>query len=821
MSGPLDGVRVVDLSTPRAELCGRTLAELGADVVKVEAPGGADARRLAPFAEGIGSLYWETVGLGKRSVVVDLDTEGGVAAVRALAERADVLVESHDPGHLAARGLGHADLAGANPGLVYVSVTPYGQTGPKARWPATDLIIEAAGGRLVLQGDRDRPPVPVGYPQASFHAGVQAAADAVIALHGRLRTGRGQHLDVSMQAVMVHTIFSQASGARLNDADDTVGTRDDPDPQRAARMSLLPDIWECADGYVAAPLMAGALPLLAHIVAGEADVGEDLRTYEWPRLVADVLRERVDDAFVRRATDVAARFFRQRTKAELYRLAHEGDFRLAPLQTTRDLLDDAQLRARGYWREVAGVLRCGPAVQMSATPWTVELAVARRPGTETAADVARAWAEPQRPAPPPAPGPAPAGFVPGAPAPPEDEALVGVKVADFSWVAVGPTIGRGLADHGATVVRVESERRLDVARTLAPWKGDHKGINDSNWYAHYNAGKLGLALDLSTAEGREVARRLIDWADVVIESFSPGTMAKLGLDYATVSQTNPGLIMLSTSLLGQTGPLASFAGFGQQAVGLCGISTITGWPDRHPVPPMGAYTDVVAPKYGLAAIVAALHHRALSGGQGQLLDMSQVEASIRFIEPLILDESVNGVTAIRAGVCSPTAGPHNVYDLGGNRRYLAIAVETDQQWSALKAVAGPALDAFADDLDLHERQAQAAAIDAALAAWVAGADGADLEARLAEAGVPAARAAKPAQVAHDPQLEHRGFFVDLDHTAMGRCAYEAPATVFSAKPTALHRAAPCLGEHTDVVLSHLLGYGDDDIARFREAGALA
>ena len=806
--GPLTGLRVLDLSTDRAALCGRTLAELGADVVVVEPPDGADGRRRPPFGPD-GSLHWETVALGKRSVIADLDTDMGRADVRSLAIVADVLVESSSPGAMAAIGLGHDELVVDNPQLISVSVTPYGQTGPKAAWAATDLTVEAAGGRLALQRDADRPPVPVGYPQASFHAGVQAAADVLVALHERGRSGLGQHLDVSMQAVMVHTTMGQVSGARNNDVGESVGTMDDPDAARAAKLVLLPGIWACADGFVAAPLTAGALPLVAHIMREEPDVDDDLRAYDWSRLVADVLRGRVEDELVERGLAVVRRFFAARTKADLYRLAFTGDFRLGPLQSTRDLIGDDHLRERGYFVQVDGVTRPGPAAQSAATPMRVDLPVPRAVGGAAVDHVVRQWRER---------GDSPR--VGAATGPRTGEAFEGLRVADLSWVAVGPTISRAFADHGATVVRVESRRRLDVARTLAPWKGDAKGVDDSIWYAHHNAGKLGLTLDLSTPDGVAAARRLIDWADVVIESFSPGTMGRLGLDYETVAATNPGLVMLSTSLLGQSGPMASFAGFGQQAVGLCGISTITGWPDRPPIPPMGAYTDVIAPKFGIAVVAAALLARERAGGRGQHIDLSQVEASIRFIEPLVLDETVNGRTAERPGLASPTACPHGAYALaGGGNRFVAVAVETEEQWRRLRSITAPALDRFAADLDLAGRMAQREAIDRALSAWIAAQDG-DVAARLASDGVPAARAAKPAHVAHDPQLEHRGFFVPLEHRAMGRCDYEGLPTIFSAKRRPMHRAAPCLGEHTDHVLTELLGYDAADLDRLRAAGVL-
>src|SRR5688572_26692392 len=199
--GLLTGIRVLDLADSRAELAGRLLADIGADVLKIEPPEGVDSRRRAPFDERPGSngrsLYWSAVGIGKRSAVLDINTQAGRDTIRQLARRADILVESFVPGVMDAWGLGYEALSGLNSKLICVSVSPYGQKGPKAMWPASDLTIESAAGRVGLQGDRDRPPIPVGYPQASFHAGAQAAAGAVIALNERELSVRGQPADGS------------------------------------------------------------------------------------------------------------------------------------------------------------------------------------------------------------------------------------------------------------------------------------------------------------------------------------------------------------------------------------------------------------------------------------------------------------------------------------------------------------------------------------------------------------------------------------------------------------------------------------------------
>jgi len=498
--GPLDGVRVLDLAGVEAELTGRTLAELGADVLKVEPPEGAVARRRPPFDErSRESLYWAAVGAGKASLVLDLASDEGRARLAELVVAADVMVESFRPGTTEAWDLGPQRLAALNPALVHVSVTAYGSTGPKAGWPATELTAEAASGRMVSQVDGDRPPIPIGHPQAYYHAGVQAAADAVVALVERQRSGAGQHLDVSVQAVMVHTLFGSVSGALLDpevDADAEAAGLE----RRARRLELLPDMWECADGFVAAPLGAGALPLAEHIMgelAAEGPLDPAVAAIDWPRLAADVLRGRCDDDVVRAALELLAGWFRRHTKAELYRLAHEGDFRMGPLLTTADLVADPHLAARGFWSDIGGRTHPGPAVR----PLLFDRPPAPAPALGEDRGRPLAWAEATegRPASAPPAGPRTGsdGRRPGA--------LSGLKVADFSWVAVGPTIGRALADHGATVVRVESSKRTDVARVLPPFKGDAKGIDDSHWYAHFNAGKLGLSLNLGTAEGRQVA----------------------------------------------------------------------------------------------------------------------------------------------------------------------------------------------------------------------------------------------------------------------------------------------------------------------------
>jgi crotonobetainyl-CoA:carnitine CoA-transferase CaiB-like acyl-CoA transferase len=821
-SSPLAGVRVVDLATSRAEMAGRLLADQGAQVLKIEPPGGAEARHRLPLDESRGrgageSLYWSSVALGKRSAVLDLDEAQDRGRLRALLLEADVLIESFDPGTLSRLGLGYEATARENPRLIFASITPYGQQGPKSAWPATELTLEAAGGRVALQGDPDRPPLPLGLPHAAFHAGAQAAADIVIALNERELSGRGQHLDTSMQECMVWTLMGPYGWA-VAEGRDPPGTGDDrrepENPTAIAR--LFPRLCECADGWVAVSMSplgqsrgGGLLPCIMRELRAEGRLDKELQSVDWDSwdeaFFAGELGDELVEMAVKRVEDV----LRSRSKAELVRFTIENKLRLGAVRTTRDLLEDEHFESRGFFCDVDGRRHPG-------SPIRVSFAKARSPRPAPALGEGQAlvdeWTRGSR-----------KESVHAADSERPDErlgeAFAGLKVADFSWVVAGPTMGKALADHGATVVRVESSRRPDLARRLPPFKDGVEGLNRGQWAAMYNTSKLSLAVDLSMPEGQELARRLVRWADVVIESFSPGTMERLGLGWDDLSQGRSDLIMMSTSLFGSGGPLSPFVGFGQQAAAMVGLHAITGWPDRPPCGPFGPYTDVIAPKFGVCALAAAILDRR-STGKGRHLEMAQAETGIRFIEPLVLDESVNGRTAVARGMRSDLACPHGVYAASGTERYVALAVETAAHWRALRSVAP--LEGFeATALDeLGARLAVRKDLESEVSAWCAGQEPEILEARLVAAGVPASIVQRPTDLMLDPQLEHRGFRQILDHAELGPMPYDGLATHFSAKKTMLHRPTPCLGQHTREVLADLLQLTPAEILRLDEAGVL-
>ena len=813
---PLSGIRVLDLTTARGEIAGKILADLGAEVLKIEPPEGCDSRRMPPFEDGRegdpdGSLYWAAYGRGKRSITLDIASAEGREQLRTLAEGADILLESFEPGHLAGLGLGYEDLRALNPALIYASITPFGQRGPDAHSPATDLTVEAAGGLLSLTGDGDRPPVPVGYPQAGLHGGAQAAADAIVALVERDRSGLGQHLDVSMQACTVWTTMD-ASGYPPNEGHDKPGFGDDraePTPLHVSGLDL-PRVIAAADGHVIVT-MGVNLPqriALNETIAWMREEGielpEHLQSIDWEHWHEDFLDPAVPARsvpLINEAIRLAVDFIGTKRKRELLDRAAASGALIAPITTAVDLLADRQLEDRGYWTQVGGRPHAGPFARLSRTPLR---------SADPAPGLGEANALIGQPAPP---------VLQGAPARRRVRAFEGLKVADFSWVGVGPLIAKGLGDHGATVVHVESAKRVDILRSAPPYKDGVRDINRTQFFCNFNSSKLGMALDLSTEGGRTLALKLAAWADVVVESFTPGTMERHGLGWETLSEGRRDLIMLRTCLRGQTGPEASFTGFGSQGAALAGLHGVTGWPDRPPAGPYGAYTDFINPRFGLAVLGAALYERARSG-QGQLIDLSQVESGIHFVAPLVLDYAVNGRVARPAGHDSRTACPHGVYAVAGVERYIAIACETAEQWRALRELAG--LEGFeSGEFETFEgRRAARERIDEALRAWCAGEDGHALAARLKAAGVPASAVLRPSDLYEDAQLAHRGFFVTLEHPVMGPTPYDGLATIFSETPGVLSKAAPLLGEDTHYVLTELLGVSADELAEFAAAGAL-
>jgi len=809
----LSPYRVLDLTDHRGQLGGHILAMLGAEVILVEPPGGSPARQVGPFAgEEPGlerSLQFWAHNRGKRSVVIDIDTPEGREQLLELVAGADVLIENEPPGAMVARGLDHPALAAVNDALVHVSITPFGATGPKADWASTDLTLQAASGCLSLTGDKDRAPLRLApAPQAWYHAAAEGAQAALIALYEREnRSGRGQHADVSVQQAANQIAASQMLTSALG------ATR----TERIAGGVLYGGIdiklmWPCADGHVSVTFLFGAAigPFTRRLMEWVCEEGfcdAATRDKDWVNYAVMLLdgREPVSE-YERVRDEVLVRFFASKTKAELLAGAVERRALIAPIATMADVAASPQLAERGYWEDVdmgpMGSVRFpGPMARLTATPLEP---LARPPHLgEHTEEVLGARREPPRP------------VVQVRENGPEGQALAGLKVLDLMWVMAGPAASRVLADHGADVIRVESIHRIDTARTLAPFVDNDGHPEQSGLFNNLNGNKRGMALDLSHPLSHSVMTDLVQWADVVLDAFSPRGMRSLGLSHEILLRRKPNLVVGSTCLNGQTGPLSSLAGFGTMAAAMSGFFHICGWTDRPPCGPFGAYTDYVSPRYFLCTVLAAVDYQRRTG-RGQYIDFSQSEASIHNLSPILLDYVVNGRIAERMGNDDPVMSPHGVYPGQGDGRpdadpWVAIACETDEQWRALCKVVGGPLEALSG-LERPERRARRREIDGHISAWTQVRTPDESMAELQAAGVPAHTVGNSAEVLADPQLEHRAHHVELPHPRLGSTLIEGSRFRLSRTPAVMRRAGPTLGQDTFEILAGTLGYDADWIA---------
>ncbi|MDO8671871.1 MAG: CoA transferase, partial [Dehalococcoidia bacterium] len=396
----------------------------------------------------------------------------------------------------------------------------------------------------------------------------------------------------------------------------------------------------------------------------------------------------------------------------------------------------------------------------------------------------------------------------------------GLKVLDFSWVGAGPATTKLLVDHGATVIRVESIHRPETLRLASPFRDGIPGINRSGYYATYNNDKRSLALNLQHPKAIEIARRLVGWADVVAESFSPGSMGRLGLDYGSLVKIKPDIIMYSTSQQGQTGPHAMIAGYGLQLVSLAGLTWLGGWPDRAPTGPYGPYTDSTAPAVGATAIAAALDYKRRTG-KGMYIDLSQYEAAANFLAPVLLDYTVNGRIQHAQGNRCPEAAPHGVFPCKGHERWCTIAVFTDSEWLALRKEMGdPAWSGSPAFASLQMRKQNEDEIERQIALWTTDQVAEDVMLRLQRVGVPAGVVQTAEDLHNDPQLAHRNFLRVLDHPEIGKHSYEAPPFKLSKTPSELKKAGPCLGEDTEYVCTQILGLSDEEFVELIAEGVL-
>ncbi|WP_328278515.1 CaiB/BaiF CoA-transferase family protein [Sphingobium sp.] len=632
---------------------------------------------------------------------------------------------------------------------VHVSVTTFGSGGPRSGWKGGEFVASAMGGALRVTGEPDRPPVKEAGDACTFHADMVAASGAMAAHYARGTHGRGQHVDVSIQQVAFSRNFNGILCWQF-------------DRRKLARVggalaygkATVRAIWSLADGWCFHSLMTGRLGAPANQALSdwmdEVGMPNPLQGTDWLKYNRSTL-----PAETRAVWEAAiAAFFASRTKAEIAIEGLRRGINACVANEPADVLADPHLAARGFFETPSGLperfasIRAGQAVAAPAVH------TGDRPGP-----------------------------------------LSGVKVLDFAWALVGSITTKTLGDLGAEIVKIESRTRPDLARLDVQVAASKAGEwDDKPWFAHLNSSKRSLSLNMKKPEARELIDPLIEWADVVVENFSPGTMKKLGLDYDALAARDPGIVMVSGSVFGQNGPMAQEWGVDGTGGALSGRTFLTGYPDGDPVIPGAVpYGDVIVPFVMAGTVAAALQHRRETG-RGCHIDASMYEICVQQMrDPLAAAR--RGERPRRMGNADPGIFFQDVFPAAGADRWVAISLFGQEDRARLEAVTGPDI-----------------------AAWTAAREDHAIATELQAAGIACGVVQDSEDmIERDPQLAGRGALVTLDHPLLGPFGHIATPIVFSRDAFQPYRA-PRMGEHVREVARDLCGLSDARIAELDAAG---
>ncbi len=643
---------------------------------------------------------------------------------------ADFLVEDLGLPAMEAMDFPRSRLQELNPSLIHVSVTTFGSIGPRSHWRGGELAASATSGILRLTGTPDSPPVKEALDACTYHADMAAGAGAMAAFLARARHGSGQHVDVSIQEVA----FSRNTNSIL------VWQFDKRKLSRVGAAlnygkATVRCIWKLVDGWCFHSLMTGRFGAPANRALSEwiTEVGMsnpmtdvDWLTYDRSTLPADTR------AIWEKAI---SGFFESRTKEDIRVEGRRRGINACIVATPEDVLKEPHLADRGFWTEVDGKREPGRFVSVVDGPAGKPPMLAS--GTRS--------------------GP-----------------LTGVKVLDFSWALVGSITTKTMGDLGADVIKVESASRPCLSRIDVQVSASSRAsMDDKPWFAHLNTSKRSLALDLKAPESREVLDELIRWADVVVENFSPGTMDKLGLGYDQLKVINPGIVMVSGSVYGQTGEMSQEWGVDGTGGALSGRTYLTGWADGGPLVPGAApYGDVIVP-YVMAAAAAAAIERRSRTGQGAHVDASMYEICVQQMRRAFFDVQ-DGKSVERMGNASPDMVYQDVLPCLGDDKWVAVSCETDSDLDRLKAIAGTG----------------------DLAVWTKEQDAETLEVILQEAGIAAVAVRDIEDIfEREPQLQARGSLVEVDHSLLGPFGHVRTPMLFSHDSFA-PAPAPAIGAHS-------------------------
>ena len=793
----LGELRVVDLTRDIAGAYATKLfADAGADVVKVEPPGGDPLRSWSATggirqASGEDGALFRFLHLGKRSVVASASLPVADPEIRALIAGADLVVESLDPGVLDG-----PSLVADEPGLVVMSISPFGRSGPNAGRAASEFTIQAGCGSIGTRGLPGEEPFQAGGRTIEWLAGTFAGVAALAAVQGARRSGHGDYVDFSISEVtniaatnyadlMCSLLGVEASGA-LPQSVETPSI----EPTRDGWVGFCTNSRQQFSDFL---LMIGRQDLQQD--KGLAQVGGRVaRLEEWNRIVHDWTR-RHDTAEVVEA-------------ASLLRIP------VAPVNDGETVRSHEQLQARGVFRESPD-RGTGPAFLYPRPPYRIDFDDPPPAGPAPRVGEHTGQIEPRTRRGVSAVGGPSSGGLP----------LAGLRIVDMTAWWAGPSATHMLASLGADVIHVESAGRPDGMRMVGGMLAGRyeQWWECSSFFLAANTNKRGLAIDLRDPRGREAMLRLVARSDAVVENFTPRVIESFGLDWRTIHDVNPQTILLRMPAFGLSGPWRDNTGFAQTMEQLTGLAWLTGHVDDQPRIQRGP-CDPLAGMHAAFALLVALEERK-ARGEGVHVECTMVEGALNAASEQLLEFSAYGNRMEREGNRSPAAAPQGLYACAGSEpgleKWLALSVESDAQWHALLGLLeGPQWAAGATLANHAGRRESHDAIDAELRAWFAAHEREALVEELLARGIPASIVADPRRVREDRQLVHRRFFEDIDHPVVGRHAIPTLPFRLAGVDRWLRCAAPTLGQHNREILSELCGLSGSEIDALEADGVI-
>ena len=790
----LDGYRALDLTDRKGQLCGRFLADLGVEVVKIEPPGGDPVRRVPPFA-GDTSLAFAHLNANKRTLELDLQLPDHRDRLKALAAETDILIESHAPGWLAGLGLDYRSLSENNPGLILASVTGFGQTGPHSGFAYSDLVVFAMCGLMSIAGDPDRPPCAPPETQAYYFGSLVTALGIVAALHRRERTGTGDWIEVSMQEALA----TQEHMIRLYANEQEIHTRAGSQHQHVAPARIFP----CRDGYAYMYVSRQHWKKFLEIWPDHPE------EFEAPEYLNNLFRRSHADVI----NPAVSEFTRRHTVEELTRHLQSNHIPCLPVNRPLGYLRDPHVEGRHFVQDVT--YPDGTSLTQPALPCILSGTRPRvRAPQAVSGDAGEVWSSARNSG-----GSGNDESAAGARADGEGLPLAGMRVLSFDHVLAGPFGMMMLADLGAEVVKVESSKGgLDPFRFF----GTGDDPNASPRFLEFNRNKRSITVNLKHPEGPGLIQELAQHCDLVLDNFAVRVMPKLGLDYESLVEHKPDVVTIRMPGLGTTGPKKDSLTLGTIITAFTGFTSL--WNESAEVdPPVGSGTvlpDYVSGVMGAILSVAATLYRRRTG-KGLSMDLAQAEAAAFLIGASMIQAASTETEPVPVGNRSPYHAPYGIYPCAGDDRWCVIATEDDAQWRALAAAIGrPELIDDERFKGMADRVRNREALDAVIEEWTRTRDRHEVMNRLQADGIPCGAVQNGADLVNDPHLQARGFLGTHDNPRFGRITLPCLPIRFVHHPVEQDWVFPELGRDTDRTLRDVLGYDEARIQRLRDDGAL-